>query len=283
MKNRITGSIMTEGDTIAYKITGTGEPLVYIAGGGGDGDLFLPLADKLSNQYKVITYDRRANGRSTMNFPDAFDITQQARDTVAVLNACGETSATFLGNSSGAVIALELVARFPEVVKTAIIHEAPLARLAPDPEKWQAFFQSCYRRSEKLGGPSMAAVKFMFGIEIPPVDMIRAELKARKYLKNEPKPPHEIRIPSKLATEYLIRQELLPVTNYQPQLEILREHKAKIVIAIGTYAMEHHTWLSKIGERLQNEIGCRINIVPGHHASFMSEWDEWAVAIREML
>ncbi|WP_050741267.1 alpha/beta fold hydrolase [Acetobacterium bakii] len=283
MENRITGSVITEGDTLYFKITGTGEPFVYIAGGGGDGDLFLPLADKISNKYKVITYDRRANGRSTMNFPDEFDIAQQARDVVAVLNACGETSAYFFGNSSGAVIALELVATFPEVVKTAIIHEAPLARLAPETEKWQAFFQSCYARSKKLGGSSMAAVKFMFGIEIPPFDMIKAELKARKYLKNEPKQPHEIRIPSKQATDYLIKHELLPVTNYQPQLEKLKENKTKIVIAIGTYAIEHHTWLSKIGERLQSQIGCKLAVFPGHHASFMSELEAWSVAIIKVI
>lgn len=45
-----------------------------IPGGGGDGDSFLPLADALSDKFKVITYDRRANARSTANNPDSFSI-----------------------------------------------------------------------------------------------------------------------------------------------------------------------------------------------------------------
>lgn len=38
-QSRIRGSVQTEGDTLLYKITGQGTPLLLIAGGGGAGDL----------------------------------------------------------------------------------------------------------------------------------------------------------------------------------------------------------------------------------------------------
>jgi pimeloyl-ACP methyl ester carboxylesterase len=43
-----------------------------------------------------------------MNDPQHFEVSQQSRDAVAVLRAAGETSVFVFGNSSGAVIALDM-------------------------------------------------------------------------------------------------------------------------------------------------------------------------------
>src|SRR5216683_2801082 len=97
------GRVTTEGDELYYEVRGQGQPLLLIPPGGGDGDFYAAVADSLCDEYKVITYDRRANARSTMNDPQNFEISQQSRDAVAVLRAAGETSAFVFGNSSGAV------------------------------------------------------------------------------------------------------------------------------------------------------------------------------------
>jgi pimeloyl-ACP methyl ester carboxylesterase len=102
------GRVTTEGDELYYEVHAEGLPLLLIPGGGGDGGSYSLIADILSDQFKVITYDRRANARSTMNFPQNFEISQQSRDAVAVLRAVGETSAFVFGNSSGAIIALDM-------------------------------------------------------------------------------------------------------------------------------------------------------------------------------
>ena len=103
------GRVTTEGDDLYYEVRGQENrlPLLMIAPGGGDGWQYSWVADILADEYKVITYDRRANARSTMNVPQNFEISQQSRDAVAVLHAAGETSAFVFGNSSGAVIALD--------------------------------------------------------------------------------------------------------------------------------------------------------------------------------
>ena len=100
-----TGYVKTEGDELYYEVRGSGQPLLMIPGGGGAGKVYSFVADILSDEYKVITYDRRASARSTKNEPQNFEISQQSRDAVAVLQAVGETSAFVFGNSSGAVIA----------------------------------------------------------------------------------------------------------------------------------------------------------------------------------
>jgi len=283
MIKRICGTVKTEEDVLYYKITGEGVPIVMIPGAGGDGDIYLPLADRIYQNYKVITYDRRANRRSTMNFPEQFDIAQQARDAVAVLHACNEERAYFFGNSSGAVIALEVATLFPEVVISAIIHEPPLAQLAPDSEKWLQFFETCRQRAYRFGGSSMAAVKFLLGIQVPVIKMISSQLKVNKYLKNEPRQPEIKSIPQKVATDYLIKQELVAVTSYKPNIKILCENKDKIIVASGTYAQERKTWLYEAARHLAEEIGCEFVVLPGHHASFMDDVENWAKEFKKLL
>jgi len=43
-----------------------------IAGGGGDASFYGPVASMLADEFRVITYDRRANSRSTRNEPQNF-------------------------------------------------------------------------------------------------------------------------------------------------------------------------------------------------------------------
>src|SRR6187549_1543550 len=107
------GLVKTEGDTLYYEVRGHGQPLLMIPGGGGDGRVYSFVADILSDEYKVITYDRRGNARSTRNVPQNFEISQQSRDAVAVLHDAGESSAFVFGNSSGAVIALDMAITQP--------------------------------------------------------------------------------------------------------------------------------------------------------------------------
>ncbi|MGL5313596.1 MAG: alpha/beta hydrolase [Peptostreptococcaceae bacterium] len=283
MNKRKWGKVQTEGDELFYKVTGEGEPLLLIAGGGGDGDLWLPLADELSNVFKVITYDRRANARSTMNYPNKFDISQQSRDAIAVLNAVNEPSAHILGNSSGAVIALDIATYYPQVVKSAIIHEPPIAMLHFQSAKWLRFFRSCYNCSFKIGGPSMAATKFLFGIEVPTIEMLKAQFKARRYLENEPLCFDEKRISSRMSAEYLIRQELLPITNYNTDIETILNNNCKIVITCGDYAITRSTWLGDVSRELSNLLSSELFVLPGHHGSFMDNPKDWARDIRYIL
>jgi hypothetical protein len=79
------GKVPTEGDELYYKVRGEGKPILFIAPAGGNGDGYYPVACVLAGEYKAITYDRRANTRSTKNFPNDFDIRQQSRDAMHAL------------------------------------------------------------------------------------------------------------------------------------------------------------------------------------------------------
>lgn len=158
--------VTTEGDDLYYEVRGKGTPLLMIPGGGGAGGAYALVADILSDEYKVITYDRRSCSRSTINFPEHFDVAQQSRDAAAVIKAAGEESAFIFGNSGGAVIALDMAATQAHVVRGVIAHEPPLARVHPDADKWQRFFQSVYRSSFTFGSTfAMMKCAFCVGLD----------------------------------------------------------------------------------------------------------------------
>jgi pimeloyl-ACP methyl ester carboxylesterase len=281
MAKRACGKISVEGDELFYKVTGQGKPLLMIPGGGGSGDSFLLLADLLSEQYKVITYDRRANARSTANNPGKFSIAQQSRDVLAVLTEVGEESAFVFGNSSGGVIALDFVKKFPGTVIKAIIHEPPLANFANDPTKWLKFFDGCYQTALNKGSDK-AAAKFGMGvtgrITIAP---IFSKIKLKRYLKKEPIHPGEFHLSQKIANEIFIKQELIPITNYLPDIDALRKHKEKLIFAVGSWTLRKKVWFAEVSGKLSNEIGTEFIALPGSHLSFIDKAREWAELLKK--
>src|SRR6478672_3116202 len=146
-----TGCVTTEGDDIYYEVRGHGQPLLMISGGGGDAGFYSLVADRLSDEYKVITYDRRGNSRSSRHEPQNFEISQQSRDAVAVLRAAGESSAFVCGNSGGAVIALDMAKTQPQAIRAAVIHEPPVLRVLPDSAKRQHFIAGLYQMAFRFG------------------------------------------------------------------------------------------------------------------------------------
>ena len=272
------GRVTTEGDDLYYEVRGQGQPLMMIPPAGGDGWQYSFVAEILADEYKVITYDRRANARSTMNEPQNFEISQQSRDAVAVLRAASETSAFVFGNSSGAVIALDMAKTQPQAVRAVIAHEPPVARVHPKAKKWQRFFAGVYVTSFRFGS-SLAALRFMLGVELP----VRQLIKATRDVNIHREQSSERYISSKDAADFLVKQELLPVTNYLPDVELIKQNGVRVFMAVGTWALERKTWYAKAAHMLAEQLRCELVTFPGHHGSFMDMPVEWAATLRSVL
>jgi pimeloyl-ACP methyl ester carboxylesterase len=272
------GFIETEGDRIFYEVRGKGKPLLMISPGGGDGWQYSFVADILASQYKVICYDRRANGRSTINHPNSFSVSQQSRDAVSVLQAVGEQSAYIFGNSSGAVIALDLITSHPDVIEVAVVHEPPLASIHPDREKWQRFFKSVYSMSSWLGA-SLAALRFAIGAGLPIMQL----LEPTKILNKHKKDSSEPYIDSRKASKYLIEQELLPITNYAPDIPAIQRSGVPVFMAAGEESLQKKRFYAETAPVLADQIGCEMIVFPGHHGSFLDMPTEWAETLQEVL
>jgi pimeloyl-ACP methyl ester carboxylesterase len=272
--------VTTEDDRLYVEVRGEGTPLLMIPGGGGDGGSYSAVAERLSDEFKVITYDRRANGRSTMNHPDCFAIRQESRDAVAVLRVAGETQASVFGNSSGAVIALDMAASQPQAVTAVIAHEPPLARLHPDSAKWQSFFQDVLQGRRQFGR-TVAMLRFTFGIGVDFTIMRAAAAirTARRAQKSSPAPYLDRR----KVIDHFLCQEMLPVVNYAPDLGALKTLRERIALAAGETSLARKRFYAEVAPILARQIDCDMVVFPGHHASFIDMTDEWAALLRRTL
>lgn len=110
-----------DGTTIAYEITGTGAPLVLVAGALQGGATYRPLADALADRFRVITYDRRGRGDSGDTAPYAVE--REIEDLAAVIEVVGG-AASVCGHSSGAGLALH-AAEYGLPIDRLVLHELP--------------------------------------------------------------------------------------------------------------------------------------------------------------
>ena len=130
-------------------------------GATGDGGHFDALADLLADEFTVISYDRRGNGRSPV--PAGWETTspeEQADDAAALLDALGTGPAAVFGTSSGGNFALCLLVRHPEAVRGAILHDPGLYALVDDFDAVRAPVRALVRRRWQAGGPSAAVERF---------------------------------------------------------------------------------------------------------------------------
>lgn len=113
---------MVNGAELRYDETGRGEPVLFIHGTGAHS----PIAwdgciDRLPATRRLITYDRRGFGRS--GEPRARRLGEHVDDAAALLRSLDATPAAIVSQSGGAVIALLLQARHPDLVSAMVMTE----------------------------------------------------------------------------------------------------------------------------------------------------------------
>ena len=274
------GRVKIEGDELYYEVRGQGQPLLMISGGGGDGGSYSLIAEILSDEYKVITYDRRANARSTMNDPQNFEVSQQSRDAVAVLLAAGETSAFVFGNSSGAVIALDMAKTQAQSIRAIVAHEPPLAGVHLNSSKWQRFFAGVYYTAFRHGA-TLAMLRFAFGLGLD--HSFRQAMKAHKAMRGYREKSGNHYINRKVTTDFFLHQELLPVTNYLSDIETIKKNRVRVFMAAGKRSLHKKRFYAERAQILARKLGCELVTFPGHHGSFIDMPDEFAAALRSVL
>jgi len=81
------------------------------------------VTDELARIGRVITYDRRGYARS--GGEPVGSVSTHTADAAALLDSLHASPCAVVGTSAGAVIALDLAVRRPELVGAVIAHEAP--------------------------------------------------------------------------------------------------------------------------------------------------------------
>jgi pimeloyl-ACP methyl ester carboxylesterase len=114
----------TGGATLALTRQGSGDPVLLVPGGTGQGTAWAQVAPHLASRFTVVTMDRRARGKSTDGDAEySYDL--EAADVAAVLEAISGP-VHVVGQSTGATVAL-LAATRSDGARSLALYEPMLA------------------------------------------------------------------------------------------------------------------------------------------------------------
>lgn len=127
-------------------------------------EIWRPLAGALDGRARVIAYDRRGWGAS--GAPEGYRATtveEQAEDAAGLLEALELDRAVLCGAGLGAVIALDLVCRRPELVDAALLIEPPLLAFLPQATEGLSADRGTIEETVRDGGLGAAAQLYLSG------------------------------------------------------------------------------------------------------------------------
>lgn len=250
--------VEAENNTRIYVRTqGEGPPLLAIGGIGSGALTTARIAKLFASRHKLISYDRRGTFRSISDQPPKFDIAQQCRDVQCILVAHGLTSVTVLATCSSASIAMELLATYPDMVSAMIVHDPIAVSALPNAELEADKFIE-YDRINLQRSADDAMATFTSDFDLPYPDDLR------RVMKREGRQ---------------LFRELRPCVTYRPDIERLRQHRNRLVMATGQQCSDRGYSFARSAKALSEKIGCRFAMVPGNHTGYFQEPNIFADAI----
>jgi 3-oxoadipate enol-lactonase len=109
-----------DGLELHYEERGSGRPMLLIAGIPAVASDWAPLAERLSEYRRVIAFDNRGSGGSTVT-PGPYTTASLAADAIALLDHLEIEHADVFGMSLGGMIAQEIALRRPERVDRLVL------------------------------------------------------------------------------------------------------------------------------------------------------------------
>ena len=115
------------GIKLYYEVHGKGRPLILLHGGLGSGEMFGPVLPALSGDHQVVAVDLQGHGR-TADIDRPLDVRLMADDIAALIRLLGLEKPDVMGYSLGGGAALFVAAKYPELVRRAVVVSANVTR-----------------------------------------------------------------------------------------------------------------------------------------------------------
>ena len=287
MPDPVTKTVAVPGAVLTYDVRGDledrGQPVLLMIGSPMGASGFPTLASHFADR-TVATYDPRGVERSVRTDGGGeLSPNDHAADIAALIETLDAGPVDLFASSGGAVNALALMAKRPELVRRLVAHEPPLAGLVPDHENALKATEDMYQTYQRDGmGAGMAKfIAFVsFTGEVPD-----------DYTERPAPDPAMFGLPTAddgSRDDALLGQNLRGCTSYQPDVDALAKVKDKIVIGVG---VESEGQLARRGgEAIAERLDLTPVTFPSNHGGFLGDEygqpgkpAEFAVTLRETL
>ncbi|MDR6975027.1 pimeloyl-ACP methyl ester carboxylesterase [Streptomyces sp. 3330] len=269
-----TGTLAVPGATLHYETRGSGPVLLLIPGGAGDAGLYAGMAPELAAHHTVVSYDPRGLSRSPLDGPADIpradeQVSVWSDDARRLLDLLSpDEEASVLGCSSGAVVAVDLLARHPGRLRRVVAHEPPLLELLEDPAPHRALFAEV-RETFRAEGAEAAMARLGEGLADG---------------SDRPAPARPTELPSEIR-EMAVRMHtnlpvflgrvLGPFSSAVPDLAALRPVAHRLVPAAGRDSRRQLP-LYGPAARLAELLGSELVEFPGGHLGAVESPKEFA-------
>jgi pimeloyl-ACP methyl ester carboxylesterase len=266
-------------DVVGPLPTADGRPPLTMIGQPMDASGFRALGSYFPDR-TVVTYDPRGGGRSVRKDGRAEQTPQdQARDVHAVIEAVGGGPVEMFASSGGAVVALALVAAFPNDVAVLVAHEPPMNPVLPDAaaaHRARAHYLQTYQA--KGYGSGMAAFQAMYAWE--------GEFTDAYFAQPDPD-PSQFGLPGEddgSRDHPLLSGRAVAITDYQPDVAALAAASTRVVIAVGEETGDVYT--ARTARAAARALGQEAVAFPSGHLGFVDgagRPEAFAARLREVL
>jgi pimeloyl-ACP methyl ester carboxylesterase len=260
--------IRSNGIDLYCEVRGGGPAVLFISGATGDAGHYERVAERLADEFTVITYDRRGNSRSPK--PAGWVKTsnaEQADDAAGLIAALQVAPVGVFGNSGGGAIALELLLRHPKLVRGAILHEPivfnPVAAQLP---AMMAELEPTIKAAMSTGG-HRAAVEFFVRVNAGEAALAAIDPDQRERLLQN--------------GETLFGVEFGSFVDYRPAEPAIAAIRQPVRVLIGQetllpYAPAVCGWLAGL-------VRTPVATISGGHGAYWDRPDQMAVDLRPYL
>lgn len=262
-------NVEAPGARLYFEIHGGGPLMVMIPGANGAADAFRMAASHLAAHYTVVLYDRRGFSRSQLTEAQDYShrLETDADDVRRLIQHLGDRAIVF-GASSGAIVALELLTRHPDIVDTLVPFEPPAVKQLSDGQRWLNFFLEVYDLYRREGvEPAMTAFRERAFAESDRQAMAQGvDLTNEQVIAN---------------ARYWFEHELRQYPAADLDLGELTDHADRITLALGRESPG--TPAHDVTVELSKKLGRKPITLPGGHIGCITQPVEFATELRQAL
>jgi 3-oxoadipate enol-lactonase len=119
------------GTTLYYDEAGSGPAMLFIHGMAGSAGVWADQMPRFSSTLHCVAYDRRGHSRSPKGNVTQESVELHADDAAGLVRALQLEPVILVASSGGARISIDVLRRYPELVRGAALSEPPVFALSP--------------------------------------------------------------------------------------------------------------------------------------------------------